>query len=844
MKRIILLTLLSLSLLVSFVLAQDPKPQETPRVVGEVTVTSKTANSDIIYKELRISTGDLSSFSGDCAQVNNLILKKDRATFNFKSGEIYFLSPVRGRNVGAVFIGEGEFFLTPPNDIEKKSVAIFIDASEVSEQFNQMVMIFTDKTFEEVKNSPNVKMITNGGNAARARDAFRDKETLLKKTFRYNISSRILADLYTPERRGFFTSFIDGKNYGKLVYVIDPLGIAEVYPEQVQLFSYSETTGGTWTAFHLEDEYAKGTANSWTDRRIYDIVKHELDTTIQGTRLTVKDVMTVQMRAPNVRFLPFDLFRNLRVKSVRSEDNSEMDYIQENKDEDADFGVILPKAMEPGKPFKLTVEYDGTEALQLAGKGNYILLPRSTWYPNNPNTAFGDRANFDLTFHYPKKFVLIAVGNRIGADEAAGDMKISRWSTEGTEIAVAGFNYGDFKESEVADETTGLNLEVFSNKELPDEMRSLQIQVDQIEREAGGGATGTTLGALSTGSGAKTVLTEAQNATRIYSNFFGKLPYKRIAMTQQPAGFFGQAWPTLVFMPYFAFMDETHRVQLFGIRGGTDGFWREVAAHEVAHQWWGHTVGWTSYHDQWMSEGFSQFSASVYIQYVRKDINKFNDFWEDQRKQIVEPSPATKGKKPYTVGPVTQGYRLNTAKTGAVAQFMIYPKGGYILHMIRMLMFDHKGGTGDAKFREMMADFIKTHYNQDISTEDFKHIVEKHITPEMNVNGDGKMDWFFDEWVYGTEIPEFKLDYQVGSGSGGKPSFSAKVTQSGVSKGFVSVVPLYMDFGSGWKYIGRITIKGNSTLEINNVTLPAAPKKVGIDAYKDILNTKITVNGK
>src|SRR5439155_25845441 len=140
--------------------------------------------------------------------------------------------------------------------------------------------------------------------------------------------------------------------------------------------------------------------------------------------------------------------------------------------------------------------------------------------------------------------------------------------------------------------------------------------------------------------------------TRIYNSFYGKLPYKRVAMTQQPAGFFGQAWPSLVFLPYIAFFDNTYRAQLLGVGrgGGTDTFWQEVSAHEVAHQWFGHIVGWTSYHDQWMSEGFAEFSTSLYVQYVKKDMTKFLQFWEDHRKQIIEASPATKGRKPFTVG--------------------------------------------------------------------------------------------------------------------------------------------------------------------------------------------------
>ena len=65
--------------------------------------------------------------------------------------------------------------------------------------------------------------------------------------------------------------------------------------------------------------------------------------------------------------------------------------------------------------------------------------------------------------------------------------------------------------------------------------------------------------------------------------------------------------------------------------------------------------------------------------------------------------------------------------------------------MLRMLMIDTKarGMKKDARFRAMMRDFVKTNYNKDVSTEDFKRTVEKHITPQMDLYRNGKMDWFF-----------------------------------------------------------------------------------------------------
>lgn len=803
------------------ILAQDDK-----KVLGEVTVLAQ----DAVYKELRGLSAQSDAFSGDYATVSNVVLKQDLGTFTLKSGEIYFLKPAQGRVTGAVFIGAGEFSLTPPTLVEQNAIAIFIAAPKIVEPFSSIEMFFTDRTFENLKAMPGVQMGKGGAQAEKARSQFRAKESVLRTEMRSNMDSRVLADLCAPTRPGFFTAFIDGQHYGKLAYTVDPQGIPDVYPEQVALISYGETDGGIWTAFHMADEYKKGTAVSWTDRRSFDIKHHDIDATISGTKLSATDTVTLEMREANSRFLPMDLFGSLRVQSVIDLDTgSAVNFIQEKKGEDSDLGVILAEAKPVGKPFRLKFTYEGGDAIREAGAGNYILIPRSTWYPNNPASAFGDRATFNTTFHYKKNYLMVGVGDRVGEETTDGDIKTSKWSSGNVELAVAGFNFGDFREKEIKDPDTGLNLEVYTNRIIPDEVRSAQD-------------SSATLGSLNTAGMAGSVLTDAQNATRLYSSFFGKLPYDRVAMTQQPAGFFGQAWPTLVFMPYIAFFDSTYRVQLMGMTGGTDAFWSEVAPHEVAHQWWGHSVGWTSYHDQWMSEGFAEFSASLFLLYTEKNMSKYLTFWDTQRKRIIEATPRTMNKKPYTVGPVTQGYRLNSAKTGAVAQSMIYPKGAYILQMLRMMMFDHKGGTQDQHFQETMRDLIVSHINKDISTNDFKLTVEKHILPSMNVDKNGKMDWFFDEYVYGTDMPSYKLTYTLTPGEGGKTNFSAKIEQSGVSKDFVMLVPIYLDFGKGWIYLGSATMVGNTSVDINNVPLPAPLKNATLAAFADILAAKIDVS--
>ena len=81
-----------------------------------------------------------------------------------------------------------------------------------------------------------------------ARDNSRENETFFRKKLRANIQIRTLSDLYSPKRTGFFTAFIAGKRYNKLIFALDPLGVNDVAPEEVMLMSHGTSDYGIWTA--------------------------------------------------------------------------------------------------------------------------------------------------------------------------------------------------------------------------------------------------------------------------------------------------------------------------------------------------------------------------------------------------------------------------------------------------------------------------------------------------------------------------------------------------------------------------------------------------------------------
>ncbi|MFZ1008902.1 MAG: hypothetical protein WAN65_18830, partial [Candidatus Sulfotelmatobacter sp.] len=107
---------------------------------------------------------------------------------------------------------------------------------------------------------------------------------------------------------------------------------------------------------------------------------------------------------------------------------------------------------------------------------------------------------------------------------------------------------------------------------------------------------------------------------------------------------------------------------------------------------------------------------------------------------------------------------------------MIYPKGAYVLHMVRMMMWDRQ--TGDQRFKETMQDFVKTYSGEAATTEDFKAMIEKHMTREMDIEGNQKLDWFFDEYVYGTQLPSYQMNATFDKGSDGDVVMNVKMVQS------------------------------------------------------------------
>jgi hypothetical protein len=144
------------------------------------------------------------------------------------------------------------------------------------------------------------------------------------------------------------------------------------------------------------------------------------------------------------------------------------------------------------------------------------------------------------------------------------------------------------------------------------------------------------------------------------------------------------------------------------------------------------------------------------------------------------------------------------------------------------------GKNPDQAFIDMMHDFMDSHQKVPASTESFKAIAEKHMTKAMDLQQNGRLDWFFNEWVYGTQIPKYSFKYDMESEGGEKTKVKMEITQSEVDQNFAMFVPVFADFGKGMVRIGQIGVLGNNT-RAAIFHMDSKPKKVAINVYKDVL---------
>jgi aminopeptidase N len=157
-----------------------------------------------------------------------------------------------------------------------------------------------------------------------------------------------------------------------------------------------------------------------------------------------------------------------------------------------------------------------------------------------------------------------------------------------------------------------------------------------------------------------------------------------------------------------------------------------LISHELAHQWFGDLVTCKDWSHTWLNEGFATYYESLYAAHKHGRDAMLYELYEYAR-QIV-------GITDDTNAIVRRTYDSPDEMFG----YLSYPKGGWVLHMLRAQL-------GEDLYRRCVKTYLERHQYGTVVTEDLRAVIEE-------LSG-RSYDQFFDQWLYHAHHPELELSY-------------------------------------------------------------------------------------
>lgn len=163
---------------------------------------------------------------------------------------------------------------------------------------------------------------------------------------------------------------------------------------------------------------------------------------------------------------------------------------------------------------------------------------------------------------------------------------------------------------------------------------------------------------------------------------------------------------------------------------------------EIAYQWWGQTVGLKSFDDAWLSQGLAEWSAFAYRETTLSSGGLDSAQREQQERALTFEQTASIARAPSALDDQSAAY-----------QSIVFYKGSMVFRMLRETM-------GKDKFDQLLATYVQTYKGKNASIDEFEQLATKIAGENMR--------YFFAQWVEGTGVPEFTVDYQIIRTRGGK----------------------------------------------------------------------------
>ena len=712
--------------------------------------------------------------------VHHLVITRDAGQLTLDSGSLYLLAAVGGHPAGALFRGAGHFRLAPSQRAEQAELRRFADDTALNDGVSEAVLIFADSTIDQLAALGATTGAVPGDVADHVHDALKTLEGKNEGSFDWGVVWPFL----NGERNGLFVARLKLDKHGDALFEVDPTST-----EAVQLYRPAHRTefGVHWD---LVTQFAPQgrTATAETPQRL-ETTHYVLDADLKETfsaDIDLSATAVVSLKADQAvgPWLPFALQYKIQVDSGHWQDGSKVEAFKAK-----DSGLLwvrAPRRLAAGDSLTLTLSYHANHPDLIDRSTEWFFIPPGTpWYP--VNKLGSEDATFDVTYHTPHQYTFASVGH-LSDSTQSGKVVTTHWLID-QPTPWATFNLGIFENHHVQepDRTLDVMMSEDAHRAIADGMRAAGFYVPQQSHMV------------------ENVTADVSNSLKFYTALFGAPAMRHFYVTEIP---YEEG------VSFQGFIDLSASTFHFTSLDGFDEWFR---AHEVAHQWWGNGVEPATYRDYWLSEGLASFSALWYVAAERRRTDEYFKFLNQYQDDIDGEAK--------DVGPVWVGPRASTFEVPQGYQTMIYEKGAWIFHMLRIMMLDVRNMNED-RFTATMKDYYQTFQGKQATTADFQSVVERHT-------GQG-MDWFFNEWVKATGIPTFHVAWTNQPGDNNTTVIKFRIRTEHVDSAFEMPVLVTADLGGDRIAHFRVRVKGGET-DYTSPALPAGAKKLTFNDLHSVL---------
>jgi hypothetical protein len=815
------------ALFVLWCLVSPPVPFAAAQASNEASPHAQSPHE--LYDALNALRLDPAS-TYQLATANRIELRRGDVEIYFEEGKLAFLAPIDGRVTGFVFAGRGHALAFPREVVEKQQMARFLGAPVLDQVFASAYVRFTDDSAEEL-----LRQFQSAKLVAQPDSDFADLSNPFVAQFNASQSLRILEDRLSQNPKPYFYAALEGVEVGTFDLLFD------LQRREQVLLGQRHKSGNAlfydvWASYSVPGAVPPPVP--------FHALDYTLDTTIlPDNSLDATAAVHIRAEISGERVLTFQLSRALHAETVTDDQNQALPYfqnegmsLQERSVRGNDYlHVVLPQPAQKGQEFTIHFHYRGG-VIENAGNEVLYVGARESWYPHLGDQA--DFASYEMTMRWPRHLKLVATGAKID-EQIAGDLRVGHWRSE-KPLSIAGFNLGEYASNSIAAEAR--TIDVYANRQLE---QALSNRLDSAGSEVlpsidlpFSSSNSRNREAMrppppSPADTLKQLGKDIDSSIRFYENFSGPFPFRTLSVSQIP-GTFGQGWPGLLYISTYSFLspEAQNRAGLSSAR--QEAFTDIVPYHEVAHQWWGNVVGWSTYRDQWIDESIANYLALLFADSRKPTSHELRLWLERYRKQLEE-KPAGSDTPAGDIGALPLGNRLNSSKSPFGFEEVIYSKGSWVIHMLREMLRQPGAKDPDAKFTALLRILSTKYAYRALSTDDLQHEVEAVMTPAMDLEGGRSMEWFFEQWVRGTGIPHYRVEFSTHHTDKGEV-VRGKLFQTGVPRSFIASVPLYASNGVGHTvYLGAVVAAGPETSF--HFTMQAAPHKLVIDPQMTLLCT-------